>query len=96
MAVQEANPGKYNQGELLVSQNGQLIASVSLNAVFASGAGGTVTVSGVPAEIPTALYYVSIRAWNSADPGTTLQRQWYDTALDLRSKASGSTQLTIN
>jgi hypothetical protein len=96
VAVHEASPGKYNQGELLVSENGQLIATASLNAVFATGAGGTVTVSGVPAETPTALYYLSVRAWNSSDPGTTLERQWFDTALDLRSSASGTSELTIN
>jgi Domain of unknown function (DUF4382) len=96
VAVSEASPGKYNHGELLVSENGQLVATAPLDAVFASGAGGTVTVSGVPAETPTALYYLSVRAWNSSDPATTLQRQWYDTALDLRSSASGSTELTVN
>jgi hypothetical protein len=96
VAVREASPGKYNHGELLVSQNGQLVATASLDAVFASGAGGTVPVSNLPAETPTAIYYVSVRAWNSSDPSTTLQRQWYPSPLDLRSSASASTELTIN
>jgi Domain of unknown function (DUF4382) len=96
VAVSEASPGKYNHGELLVSQNGQLVATASLDGVFASGSGGTVTVNNVPAETPTALYYLSVRAWNSADPTTTLHRQWYDTAVDLRSSASGKSDLTVN
>jgi len=96
VAVSEASPLKYNQGELLVSQNGQLVAIASLNTVFASGAAGTVTVSNLPAETTTAVYYVSVRAWNSSDPSTTLSRQWFPTPLDLRSSASASTELTVN
>jgi hypothetical protein len=96
VAVSERTPGKYNHGELLVSQNGQLVATVALDSVFASGARGTVKVSDVPAQSPSALYYVSVRAWNSSDPSTTLQRQWYPTPLDLRSSASGSSELTVN
>jgi Domain of unknown function (DUF4382) len=96
VAVSEASPLKYNQGELLVSQNGQLVAIASLNSVFASGTAGTVTVSNLPAETTTAVYYVSVRAWNSSDPSITLSRQWYPTPLDLRSSASASTDVTVN
>ena len=95
-AVTEATPGKYDHGELLVSEDGQLVATTPLDAILARGGSGTLTVSGVPAQTPTALYYLSVRAWSSSDPATTLQRQWYDTAVDLRSSASGSAQLTIN
>jgi hypothetical protein len=96
VAVTEATPGKYNHGEVLVAQNGQLIASAPLDAVLATGNGGTVTVKGVPAATATALYYISVRAWHSSSPGTTLLRQWYPTAVDLRSSTSGSLELTIN
>jgi hypothetical protein len=96
VAVTEATPGKYDHGELLVSHEGQLVAIASLDEVLAKGASGSVTVSGVPAQVSAALYYVSVRAWNSNDPATTLQRQWYPAALDLRSSASASTELTLN
>jgi hypothetical protein len=96
VAVTEAAPGKYNHGEVLVAQNGQLVAFAPLDAVLATGNGGTVTVKGVPAETATALYYLSVRVWNSSDPGNTLLRQWYPTPVDLRSSASGSLALTIN
>ena len=96
VTVTEATPGKYDHGQLLVSSNGQLVATAPLDAVFARGAGGAVTVSAVPAETPSALYYLSVRVWNSSDPSTTLQRQWFDTALDLRTTASGTTQLTVD
>jgi hypothetical protein len=93
--VSEASAGKYNHGEVLVAHEGQLVAVAALDAAFAQG-GGTVTVSGVPAQTSSALYYLSVRAWNSSDPSGTLQRQQYPTALDLRSSVGGSTQLTVN
>ena len=96
VAVSEATPGKYDHGEVLVSHNGQLVATAPLDAVFASGTSGTVKVSGVPAKTPAALYYLSVRAWNSSDPSTTLQRQWYPAPLDLRTSGSGSSALTVN
>jgi hypothetical protein len=93
--ISEASAGKYNHGEVLVAHEGQLVAVAALDAAFAQG-GGTVTVSGVPAQTSSALYYLSVRAWNSSDPSGTLQRQQYPTALDLRSSAGGSIQLTVN
>jgi len=94
-AVTESSPGRYDQGELLVSHEGQLVASASLNAAFAQGGRGTITV-GVPAETSASLYYLTVRAWNSTDPAGTLQLQWYPTSIDLRSTATGSTELTVN
>jgi hypothetical protein len=96
VTVSEATAGKYNHGEVLVAHDGQLVATAPLDAVFASGSGGTVTVSGVPAETSAALYYLSVRAWNSSDPSGTLQRQWYPAAVDLRSSPSGSIELAVN
>jgi Domain of unknown function (DUF4382) len=94
--VKDATPGKYNHGEVLVAQNGQLVATAPLDAALATGNGGTITLKGVPAQTSTALYYLSVRVWNSSDPGTTLLRQWYPTAVDLRSSSSGSLALTVN
>jgi hypothetical protein len=92
-AVTPATPGKYDHGELLVSHEGQLVAQVALDSALAQG--GSVSVS-VPADTTTALYYVSVRVWNSSDPGGTLQRQWYPGALDLRTTTSGTTAITVN
>jgi hypothetical protein len=92
-AISEATPGKYDHGELLVSHDGALVATIPLDAALAQGAGATITVSGVPSGTATSLYYVAVRVWNSQG---TLQQQWYPTALDLRGSASGSVQLTIN
>ena len=92
-AVTPVTPGKYDHGQLLISHEGQLVAQVALDAVLAQG--GSVSVS-VPASTTTALYYVSVRVWNSGDPGGTLQRQWYPGALDLRATTSGTTAVTVN
>jgi len=100
--VTPATPGKYDNGQLLLSFNGTLVAIASLNGVIASG--GTVSVTGVPAQTPTSVYYATVRAWNSsdpnppnsADPSGTLQVQSYPTAIDLSGSTSGSIQLTVN
>jgi len=92
-AVTPATPGKYDHGELLVSHEGQLVAQVALDSALAQG--GSVSAS-VPAGTSTALYYVSVRVWNSSDPGGTLKRQWYPGALDLRATTSGATAITVD
>ncbi len=94
-AVSPATAGRYNHGEIMLSENGQLIASAPIDAALA-GAGGTVQLTGVPGGTPTSVYYVTVRAWNSSDPAGTLTRQWYSTALDLRGAGSASIDLTVD
>jgi hypothetical protein len=93
-AVVTATPGQYSQGQLIVSHDGTVVGTVALDSVLAQG-GGNVTAI-VPAGTPAALYYLSVRVWNSRNPGGTLVRQSYATAVDLRSNTSGSIPLTIN
>ena len=92
--VTQATARKYTEGELLITHDGTLVASAPLNAALAGA--GAVTVTGVPAGVSAAVYYVSVRAWNSSNPSGTLKRQAYPAAIDLRSTGSGSLQLTIN
>ena len=88
--------GEYAGGELMLSQDGQLIASTPLDAVLKAG-GGTVQLTGVPGGTPTSVYYLTTRAWaNPTDPSGTLTRQWYPDAVDLRSASSASVQVSIN
>jgi len=91
----QATAGKYDHGELLLGHDGTLIAAAPLDAALTQGPGATVTVNGVPSGTPASLYYLTVRAWNSAAP-SKLHRQSYSTAIDLRGSASGSAQLTIN
>jgi Domain of unknown function (DUF4382) len=92
--VAPVTPGKYNQGELLLSYAGTLVATASLNGVIASG--GTVTLTGVPAETATSFYYATVRAWNSSDPSGSVLIQSFPTAVDLTGSASGSIDLAVN
>jgi Domain of unknown function (DUF4382) len=89
-------PGKYDQGELLVSHDGVLVAAASLDAVLTQGTGGIVTVANLPSGTPDAVYYVTIRAWKATDPGGSVQRQWYPQTMDLRTATSGSIALPVN
>jgi len=98
-SVMQATAGKYDQGQLLVSNNGTLVAQVPLAGAFSQPDGGTVTLS-VPAGTANSLYYLSVRAWNSSNPAPkpdgSLARQWYDTPVDMRSSTTGSIRLTVN
>jgi hypothetical protein len=90
----QSGAGAY-QGELLVSHEGALVAQVPLDSVLTTAGGGNVLAT-VPAGTTSSLYYVSVRVWKITNPGDTLSRQWYDTAVDLRSSTSGSIAVTIN
>jgi hypothetical protein len=91
-------PGKYDQGQLLLSHDGALVAAASLDTVLKQGAGGVITVAGLPSGTPDAVYYATVRAWNSASvkPADTVQRQWYPQVIDLRTSTSASISLTVN
>jgi len=94
-AVVATTPGKYDQGQLLLSHDGALVATASLDAVLTQGTGGIVTVPGLPTGTPDAVYYATVRAWKSTDPGS-VQRQWYPQVIDLRTSTSGTIALTVN
>ena len=93
--VLATSAGKYDQGELLLSHDGTLIAAAPLDAVLSQGTGGVVTVANLPSGTADALYYATVRAWKSTDPGT-VQRQWYPQAIDLRTSTSSSITLPVN
>ena len=93
-AVTPANATQYDHGQLLVSHEGTLVASVPLDTVLTHG-GGTVTAS-VPAGTSASYYYLSVRVWNSRNPAGTLSRQSFPTVLDLRSSSSATLPVTIN
>jgi Domain of unknown function (DUF4382) len=94
--ISQATPGKYDQGDLLVSHDGALVAAVPIDSALAAGSGSLVSVTGVPAGTSAAVYYVTIRAWNSRKPSQTLKRQSYPSVIDLRGSGAGSLELTVN
>jgi Domain of unknown function (DUF4382) len=89
-------PGKYDQGELLLSHDGALVAAASLDEVLTQGTGGVVTVANLPSGTPNALYYATVLAWKSTDSGSSVQRQWYPQAIDMRTSTSASITLPVN
>src|SRR5437588_982306 len=96
VSITQATAGKYDHGELLLGHDGTLIAAAPLDAALAQGPGATVTVNSVPSGTPASLYYAAVRVWKSSAPSSTLHRQSYPTAIDLRGSASGRAQLTID
>jgi Domain of unknown function (DUF4382) len=90
--VSPGNRNTYDHGVLLVSHDGQLVASAPLDSVI--GLGGTVQVTGIPGGSSASLYDLTVRAWNSSTGAVT--RQWYPTPVDLRSASSANAQLTVN
>jgi len=94
--VTEAS-GQYDQGELIVSHNGAVVGTASLNSVLP--AGGSVTVSGLPGG-SSALYYLSVIVWNStgsSNPtGPAFVHQSMPSPVDLSSGSATGVTVAIN
>ena len=91
--VSQATPGKYSQGELLVSYAGTLVTTVLLNDAAFAASGTTVTVNNLPAQTPTSLYGLTVRAWNASG---ALQVQSYPAPVDMRGSATAAVSLSVN
>jgi hypothetical protein len=97
ITVSPGTPGKYNQGELILSHDGQIVQTVAIDSLLTQNGGATLQVQGIPvggsaSAFDNSVYYVSTRAWNSTDPAGTLQRQSITTPIDLSSgSATGPT-----
>jgi len=90
---------KCDQGQLILSHDGAIVATAALDSALARG--GSVTLTGLPGgtgstSFSPGLYYVSVRAWSSSDPNGTLRREVFPTPVDLRSGSTTSYSLTIN
>jgi hypothetical protein len=99
-ATAVAAPGKYNRGELLLSQNGAIVAVTPLDSVL-NESSGSVTIQRVPAgtsseALASALYELSAWVWNSTDPSGTLHRQSGATSVDLRNGTASGASITID
>jgi hypothetical protein len=85
--------GKYTNGELILSQNGAIVAVTPLNAVL-DEASGSVTFSHVPGSSPTqsGSYDLSAWVWNAKNPSGTLTRESSSTGVSL---GNGTTDANI-
>ena len=101
VATAVAAPGKYTNGDLVLSQNGVIIAVAPLGTALNQSA-GSVTFSGVPAGTSSAtsstgVYDLSAWVWNASNPSGTLAREPGATSVNLSSgAASGTTSITID
>lgn len=99
VATTVAAPGKYNKGELILSQNGAIVAVAPLDSVL-DASSGSVAIERVPAgtssqTLSSGLYELAAWVWNSSDPSGTLHRQSATSSVDLRS-GSASSRATIS
>jgi hypothetical protein len=102
LTISQTTPGTYNQGDLIISHDGAIVATAILDSILATGATRSLTISGLPGGGGTsgtfapALYYVSVRVWNSGNPAQPLKREIYPAALDLRNGSLTAYSLAIN
>lgn len=104
VTISQTTPGKYNQGDLIISHDGAIVATAVLDSALTKNAAASLAISGLPGGIggglsspfTAALYYVSVRVWNSSDPAGTLNREIYPAALDLRTGSLTPYSLVIN
>lgn len=95
----------FNQGDLILSHDGAVVATAPLNpAALALGGSTTVTINGVPAgslssTFDQGLYYLSVRAWNTGQtdhvPASVVWES-YPVPVDLRSTSTASISLNID
>jgi hypothetical protein len=102
LTISQTTPGTFNQGDLIISHDGAIVATAILDTILSTGATRSLAISGLPGGGGTsgtfapALYYVSVRVWNSGNPAGTLKREIYPVALDLRNGSLTSYSLAIN
>jgi hypothetical protein len=101
VTVTEVTAGKYNMGDLILSHDGAIVATASLNSLFSPGNGGTLTLSGIPGgsgstAFDLGIYTLAVRAWNTSNPSTTLNRETYTTLVDLRNGTQSSYTISID
>jgi hypothetical protein len=100
VATAVAAPGKYTNGDLILSQNGAIVAVAPIG-VALDQSSGSVTFSHVPggtssATLGTGVYDLSAWVWNSSNPSGTLTRVASPTSINLSSGSSSGATITID
>ena len=101
VTISQATPGTFNQGDLIISHDGAIVATAPLDSLLATGTIRSLTIPRLPGGgfsgvFASGLYYVSVRVWNSGNPSGTLKREIYPAALDLRTGSFVNYSLVIN
>jgi hypothetical protein len=108
VTVSQTTPKQYDRGDLIISHDGAIVATAVLDPILAQtatstlqSAASTLTISGLPqgggttGTLSSALYYVSVRLWNTSDPAKTLNRVTFPNALDLRTGSTTAYSIQI-
>lgn len=98
--VSVAAPGKYDKGELLLTQNGALVAVTPLDAYLGTAQSNATLFSSVPSgsggtATSTNQYYAEAWVWSSSNPSATLSRQPVSTVIDLSNGSASGVAVSI-
>jgi uncharacterized protein DUF4382 len=98
--VTVAAPGKYDKGELLLTQNGALIAVAPLDSYLGAAQSAAILFSSVPAGSGgtvsnTNQYSTEVWVWSSSNPSGTLSRQPVSSLIDLSSGSASGVTIAI-
>jgi hypothetical protein len=102
VTVSQTTAKKYDRGYIIISHDGGIVATAPLDSVLTQSAASSLAISGLPGGSSTtgalnnALYYVSVRVWNSSDPVGKLNRETYPSVLDLSTGTGTSYSLAID
>ncbi|HUN73478.1 MAG TPA: DUF4382 domain-containing protein [Steroidobacteraceae bacterium] len=94
--VSVTTPGKYDKGELLLTQGGALVAVASLDSYLGAASSSATLFTSVPGGTSTSIYYAEAWVWNSSNPAGTFSRQPVSTAIDVTTGNATGVAVTIN
>jgi hypothetical protein len=89
--ISQSSPGKYDQGELIVSHNGAIAGSAKLDKALVA-TGQNVTIPGLPSGTS---YYLSVIVWNSAQVSAQNPGFTYESVATPVTLSGGSAQATV-
>jgi hypothetical protein len=94
--VSVASPGKYDKGELILTQGGALVAVAPLDAYLGTAKSSATLFASVPGGSSTSIYYAEVWVWNSSNPSGTLSRQPLSTSIDVTTGNATGVAVTID
>lgn len=98
--VNVATPGKYDRGELLLTQNGALVAVAPLDSYLGTGESSATFFGSIPGASGgsvsnTNQYFAEAWVWNSSNPSGTLSREPLSSVIDLSGGSASGVAITI-
>lgn len=87
--------GRYDSLYVIVSRGGRIVDAVDVSSAIAGKAFVNFSVTNVPAGTANTIYDVSVRAWASRNPASTLVRATFATQADLRQGDAGGLSLQL-